>query len=40
MNLTNKLSKLPSKNSYIMGDYNINMLDLNTKDQAGCIRKL
>ena len=28
------LSKLPSKNSYILGDYNISMLDSNTKDQA------
>ena len=28
------LSKLPSKKSYILGDYNINMLDLNTKGQA------
>ena len=28
------LSKLPSKNSFILGDYNINMLDLNTKGQA------
>ena len=28
------LLKLPSKNSYILGDYNINMLDLNTKGQA------
>ena len=28
------LSKLPSKNSFILGDYYINMLDLNTKGQA------
>ena len=28
------LSKLPSKNSYILGDYNINMLNLNTKGQS------
>ena len=28
------LSKLPSKNCFILGDHNINMLDLNTKGQA------